>query len=321
MRIIPGVLVAVVFLAGQDTKPIIGEQHYRVYRGDGRPATFDELLNAAGAATVTFLGESHDDPTGHYLEDQVLRRAHRPDLALSFEMFETDVQYVLDEYLAGLISEDHLISSGRAWKNYKSDYRSLVEFAKEHKMPVLAANAPRRYVNRVSRLGAASLSELSVEARRFLPPLPYAKASPEYAERFDRIMEEARKEQEKRAAESGDKQPPRVQDRTKSLEAQSLWDASMAFSIAGFLTRNPGMRVVHLNGSFHTASKLGIADHLVRYRPGTSIMVVTMLSDKSFPEFDTEKMRGQGDFIIVTDPKLPRSFSSDPPPKPSPAKK
>jgi hypothetical protein len=81
----------------------------------------------------------------------------------------------------------------------------------------------------------------------------------------------------------------------------------------------------HARGAFERelpyGEKAGIADHLVRYRPGTSIMVVTMLSDKSFPEFDTEKMRGQGDFVIVTDPKLPRSFSSDPPPKPAPAKK
>ncbi len=69
------------------------------------------------------------------------------------EMFERDVQIVLDEYLKNYISESHFISSSRAWGNYKTDYRPLVEFAKQNKIDVVAANAPRRYVNMVSRLG------------------------------------------------------------------------------------------------------------------------------------------------------------------------
>jgi hypothetical protein len=44
-------------------------------------------------------------------------------------------------------------------------------------MPVVAANAPRRYVNRVSRLGASSVADIGPEGRRFLPPMPYAEAS------------------------------------------------------------------------------------------------------------------------------------------------
>ena len=268
------------------------------------------MVNASLASTVTFLGESHDDATAHYLQEQILRRTYRPDLALSLEMFETDIQYVLDEYLAGLITEDHLISSGRAWKNYKTDYRPLVEFAKEHKMPVLAANTPRRYVNRVSRLGTAALLDLGAGARRFLPPLPCAKASPEYEEKFKQVMEESRKEEEKRIKETGKTASPALtMDLAKGLEAQNLWDAGMAYSIANFLTRNPGMRVLHCTGSFHIAAKLGAVEHLARYRPGVSMLVVTMMSDKSFPEFDIDKMKGQGDFVIVTDPNIPRSYS------------
>jgi uncharacterized iron-regulated protein len=233
------------------------------------------------------------------------------------------VQYALDEYLAGLITEDHLTASGRAWKNYKSDYRALIEFAKERKMPVIAANPPRRYVNRVSRLGAATLQDLSAEARRFLPPLPYAGATPEYAQKFHRVMEEARKEQEKKDAKGGDgkAEAPRRLDPEKGLQAQSLWDAGMAFSIAEFLTRNPGMRVLHCNGSFHSAQKLGIPDHLVRYRPAATMLVITVLPEKSFPNFDAGKMRGHGGFVIVTDPALPRSYSSEPPKPPTPAAK
>jgi uncharacterized iron-regulated protein len=229
------------------------------------------------------------------------------DLALSLEMFERDVQYVLDEYLAGLILESHLISSGRAWKNYASDYRRMIEFAKEKKIPVVAANAPRRYVNLVSRLGVEALSQVGTEGRRFLPPLPYARPSEEYAERFRRVMEEHR--------ENG--RPPSPETIARGLEAQGLWDAAMAYSIADFLTRNPGKRIVHVNGSFHTAAKLGTVEHLLRYRPATDVMVVTILPDSSFPAFNAKTMRNQGAFVIVTDPSLPRTMETANPTRPS----
>src|SRR5262249_50739036 len=150
-----------------------------------------------------------------------------------------DVQYVLDEYLADLITEPNLIASGRAWKNYESDYRPLVEFAKEKRMPVIAANAPRRYVDRVGRLGAVSLDQIEPEGRRFLPPLPYAKASEAYAARFAGAMR----------GHQGNGGSPSSGSAERTLEAQSLWDASMAYSISEFLTAHPGSRILHVNGS------------------------------------------------------------------------
>jgi uncharacterized iron-regulated protein len=238
----------------------------------------------------------------HHLEREILKGVQRPGLALSLEMFDRDVQIVLDEYLAGDITEEHLLKSGRAWNNYQSDYRPLIELAKEQKMPVLAANAPRRYVNRVSRLGAASLLELSAEAKRQLPPLPYADASPEYKVKFVQEMESHQRDE--------DEPSRQARDYTKALEAQSLWDAGMAYSIAEYLLRNPGSNVLHVNGSFHSAQHLGIPDHLDRYAPRTSTLVITMISAASFPNFEADTMRGQGDFVIVTDPALPRSSKS-----------
>ena len=81
----------------------------------------------------------------------------RRSVALSLEMFERDVQHILDEYLQDLITESQFKSSARPWEHYDADYRAMVEMAKAVGVPVLAANAPRRYVNRVSRLGPAGL--------------------------------------------------------------------------------------------------------------------------------------------------------------------
>jgi uncharacterized iron-regulated protein len=293
--------LAAVLLVQDPRPPAIGEQHYRIYRGGGSASTLDQLVAESRAAAVTFLGESHDDPVAHYLEEQILRRTWDSEAALSLEMFERDVQYVLDEYLAGFITENHLVASGRAWKNYASDYRPLIEFAKEKKMPVVAANAPRRYVQRVNRLGAESLAEIEPEGRRFLPPLPYAEASADYAAKFARVMEEHQEEGK----------PPSPESIARGLEAQSLWDAAMAYSIADFLTKNPGKRVLHVNGSFHTAHRLGIVEHLLRYRPNTPLVVVTILPEASFPAFDAKLMDGAGAFVVVTDPALPRTYRSE----------
>ncbi|HWK55651.1 MAG TPA: ChaN family lipoprotein [Hyphomicrobiales bacterium] len=299
--------------ADGDTPPITAV-NYRLFRGDGTQASWEELIAATKSATVTFLGEQHDDPVAHHLEQSILRDTLTPNLALSLEMFERDAQLPLDEYLAGQITEQHLIASGRAWSNYDPDYRLLIEFARDNHLPVLAANAPRRYVNLVSREGPQALQALSEAARHYLPPLPYADASTPYAEKFYQVMEENRRSSEATNAEDTatpatpeDAQKQAEEDQAKlqrSLQAQSLWDATMAHAIATFLEDNPAGRVLHVNGSFHSAQHLGIPEHLARYRPGASMLVITLVPDKLFPAFDHGALNGLGDFVIVTDPAL-----------------
>src|SRR5690606_8678601 len=131
-----------------------------------------------------FLGESHDDAVGHALEARILRATAAPGLALSLEMFETDTQLLLHEYLAGHIDAARLRRDARAWDNYREAYAPLVDFAREQGLAVIAANAPRRYVNLVGRRGAAALQALSPEALAYLPPLPYPPASEAYRDKF-----------------------------------------------------------------------------------------------------------------------------------------
>ncbi|WP_051670282.1 ChaN family lipoprotein [Bryobacter aggregatus] len=269
---------------------------FHVYRSGGETASLEAIVSEARHYDVIFLGEIHTDPVAHYLEKRLFEGIADEKTTLSLEMFETDTQPVVDEYLQGLIPEEHLMASGRAWKNYKTDYRDLIEYAKLKKLPVLAANAPRRYLNRVSRLGRESLNDLSAQARSYLPPLPYAEPSADYAAKFIRVMEESRKQ----AADSKSPVPAGEMNIPRALAAQALWDAGMSFSIAQHLTRQPERRVVHVNGSFHTEQHLGTVEHLKRYRPGVRVMVVTMAPSKHFPNFDAESMKGKGDFVIVT---------------------
>lgn len=269
--------------------------HYRVYDSKGNPATLLQLIDELEKYDVIFLGEMHDDSVGHALQFEIFKSAIEKysinrKITLSMEMFERDVQMVVNEYLAGLITEKKFMDDSRPWGNYKTDYRPLVELAKEKKYPVIAANAPRRYVNMVSRGGRATLNGLSKEAKEFLPPLPYAKASEAYSKKFKSLMGGA---------------PEAQMGLDNILDSQSLWDAGMAYNVSQAMVKT-GM-LVHLNGAFHTENRLGTVEHLLKYKPKAKILVVTMRYENEFKTFDKDKHTAIGDFVILTDAKQPRS--------------
>jgi uncharacterized iron-regulated protein len=198
-------------------------------------------------------------------------------------MFERDVQYVVDEYLAGLITEDHFLRSARPWDNYEEHYRPMVEFARVHGLPVVAANAPRRYVNRASRLGRDSLQALGPTARRYLPPLPYPEPSSAYQEEWDAIMGDA------------------AQHMSSTLiDAQTLWDAAMGEAIAAVLDAEPDALVLHMAGGFHVENGTGTPEALAHYRPGTRALLVAARPAEDPTVFDPEAHGGLGDFVILT---------------------
>ncbi len=277
----------------------ITDANYRVYDAKGNTATLEQIIKVAGKSDVVSLGENHDDATAHFLQAEIFKRifenyGKQKTIALSMEMFERDVQTVLDEYLKDIITEKKFLDDSRPWNNYKTDYRSLVEFAKQNKLNVVAANAPRRYVNVVSRNGRAALASLSPEARKWLAPLPYPAPSEAYAKKFNALMGNM----------SGGNHGV-----SKILDSQTLWDATMAFSISDYLRKNKNALVVHLNGNFHTENRLGTAEQFLKLAPDRKILVVTMRSEDDFTIFDKAKHTDLGDFVILTDAKVPRSFN------------
>lgn len=280
--------------AATNAQTPLSDANFRAYDKQGNPAKIEQIVDELNNADVIFLGEQHDDPTAHAFQMEIFRRAFEKygkerRVILSMEMFERDVQLVVDEYLQDLINEANFISASRAWGNYKTDYKPLVEFAKANKLPIIAANAPRRYVNIVSRKGREALNALSPQAKSWLAPLPYAAASEAYSKKFGALMSGA-----------GMHSP-------NLLDSQSLWDATMADSVAKSLNENKRALVVHLNGGFHTENRLGTVEHLLKYNPKARVLVVTMKSAENFPNFDRSKDENAGDFVILTDPKLPRS--------------
>jgi uncharacterized iron-regulated protein len=245
-------------------------------------------------ADVLFFGEEHNDSTCHVLELTLLTKltAKYPGkTALSMEMFETDCQDVLNEYLEGLIREKNFVTEARAWHNYK-DYRPLIELAKAQQIPVIAANAPARYVNMVNRMGLTGLEKLNKTAKACLPPLPIDTATGAYYEKFLQIMGG-------HAGNMGGMQ---------MYQAQNLWDATMGWSIARFDKKHRDYKILQLNGGFHSEEKLGAAAQIKKYSSKTKILNISCFSDEQFDNPDWAKFSKNNDYIILTDPKLPKTY-------------
>lgn len=310
--------------ASLDSSYVAGE--FRVYTGAGEPASLDDVVWAMQLHEVVFVGEVHDDPTGHMLELELLERVDSllaseasdgggdgRSVTLSVEFLQRDVQHVLDEYLAGLITERAFLDDIRPWPRYESDYRGLIEFARQRGIRVIASNAPRRYVSLVTRLGLGRLDDLSPEALLWLPPLPYPEASTEYRDQWvSAIMEVI--DLERDPCGRGDSDGSDPQDSTahhpgpshhgdmgNQFDAQLLWDATMAYWIGEHLLEEPEDLVVHIAGSFHVERGTGTPEFLEEYRPGTSTMTVVIRPVSNIDEFEPAPGGQWGDFVIQTE--------------------
>lgn len=127
---------------------------------------------ALGAADVVVLGEAHDTPAVHAVHHELLQALleRRGNLVIAMEMFDRDVQTVLLQYLAGMIDEAVFLKQARPWPNYARDYRPVVEFARQHGLLVLAANAPKELVHRVAMQGIGSIAGEPNVARETTAP-------------------------------------------------------------------------------------------------------------------------------------------------------
>jgi len=269
-------------------------RHYKVYDTKNQKViSIDDIINNLENAGVLFFGEEHNDSTCHVLELTLLTKLvtkYPGKTALSMEMFETDCQNVMNEYLEGLIREKNFVTEARAWHNYK-DYRPLIEWAKSKQVPVIAANAPARYVNMVNRMGLTALEKLNKTGKAWLPPLPIDTATGAYYEKFIQTMGG-------HASMNG----------MQLYQAQNLWDATMGWSIAQFVKKHRDYKILQINGGFHSEEKLGAAAQLTKYLPKTKIVNIACFSDEQFDNPDWSKFSKNNDYIILTDPKLAKTY-------------
>jgi uncharacterized iron-regulated protein len=186
-----------------------------------------------------------------------MAQRHPGQLSLGMEMFNTGQQEVLDQWTAGTLSEKEFLKKSSWFNNWRMDYayyRDILNYAREHQIPVIGLNATRELVKQVGRNSFDSLDE---ETRAQLPE-------------FD--MEDPYQLAMAKAIYAGHSSGKAMFD--GFLRIQTLWDESMAESVVRVMQEEgPEHRMVVMAGGNHVRYGFGIPRRVYRRLP-TSYMLV-----------------------------------------------
>jgi uncharacterized iron-regulated protein len=257
------------------------EHEIRIFDARGRERSLASMLDELAEREVVLLGETHLDDVTHRVEHAVLEGlARRRDdrVTLSMEMFERDVQPVLDRYLAGEIDEATLLAEARPWGNYRPDYRPLVETARERGLSVIAANTPRMALRQAAG-GAEGYAKARREHPEWLPEQVFP-ASDAYWARVDRAIR--------------GHGPPSGGDRTYAV--QNLWDNTMADAIVGAVKAHPDRVVLHVVGAFHIEQHDGTVAQIRRRAPKLDLATLTLIPTDDLARAEPAPQRA--DFVV-----------------------
>lgn len=272
------VLIAIVAIVKAQDKPA-----YQLYNQKGKIAKYDKMIDDLVNADMVFFGEYHTNPISHWLQIEMAKSFYelkKENLFFGAEMFENGNQLVLNEYLAGFYDEKKMIPEmTQMWGNYKTDYRPLVEFAKENNLRFVASNIPRRYASMINKKGMDALKELSPDARAMIGPLE---------EYFDATV----------YADMKDKMAGHIPPNMLNIQmAQASKDATMAhFSVLNF---NKGNLYFHLDGSYHSDNGRGIIWWVNKIQPGLTIKSITTVLVSEWEEMTDEEKESIANYTIV----------------------
>lgn len=268
----------------------IDKPAYQIFDKKGKIVDYQEMIKKATKANVILFGEQHDNPIAHWLELEFTKdlfKAQKGEIILGAEMFETDNQLLLNEYLSGQIRENNFEKEAKLWPNYKTDYKPLINFAKENNTGFVATNIPRRYASMVFYKGLNSLDALSDDAKKLLPPLPIHvnMELPTYKALLD-------------MDEDG-------HDDINFPHAQMVKDASMGYFISNAIPESGTF--IHYNGAYHSDHFEGISWHIQQYAPDTKIMTISTVTQENISVLEKENME-KADFIICIPESMTRTY-------------
>jgi uncharacterized iron-regulated protein len=253
---------------------------YQVYTSKGKSVSFDKLIKESEEKSYIFFGEYHNNPIAHWLQFELTRNLflkHKKNLILGAEMFESDNQYIIDEYLNGHISEKNFQDEVRLWPNYNTDYKPLVEFAKQNNLAFIATNIPRRYANMVYKKGIASLEPLSSIAKSYIVPLEKFQ--------FDSTVACYKNLMGGMGGHGG----------INMATSQAIKDATMAH----FILKNVKLNTVflHVNGAYHSDNQQGIIHYLKAHVELENILTISIVEQEDVAKLE-DSNHGIADFII-----------------------
>lgn len=261
---------------------------FRLYKGK-KEISAEKMMKSLEEADVVFFGELHNNAVCHFLEMEVLKHLHKSHgekLVVGCEMFESDDQLAVDEYLSGVTNDGKFEDNARMWPNYKTDYKAMLQYAKKEKIPFIATNVPRRYASLVFQKGFEGLNDLNTEAKSYIAPLPILYDTSVAC--YNKLLH----------ANMGGHSSPNMP------KAQALKDATMAHFILKNLKE--GQKFYHFNGSYHSDNHEGIVWYLKQAKPDLKVLVIstTEQADLSKPDSADQK---KADYLLLVNENFPKT--------------
>ena len=265
---------------------------YNLFDANGKTAKYKSLLKDATEADIVFFGELHNNPISHWLQYELTADIYietNGNIVLGAEMFEADNALILNEYLAGTIRTKDFEKEARLWSNYTTDYKPLIEFAKDSSIAFIATNIPRRYASLVHSKGFEGIEQLSEEAQAFIAPTPIT---------YDPEVECYKAMLEMSGMGGG-----HVNENFP--KAQAVKDATMAY----FIMENweQGQTFIHYNGTYHSDNFEGIVWHLKMGNPDLKILTIATVEQGELDKLDEESV-GIADYILCVDANMTKTY-------------
>ena len=262
---------------------------YKIYNSKGKEVNYGKMLKGVKASDILLFGELHDNAISHWMEIELTMALDKErELTLGSEVFERDNQEALDLYLIDSVDADGLDSLARLWRNYPTDYRPLVDYAKENEIKFVGTNIPRRFAQLVHKNDFEALDTLSEEEKSWMAPLPikFDSLLPSYQEILEMMGEHGS---------------------MNIVKAQAMKDATMAH----FILQNyeDGKLFIHFNGAFHSDKYEGILWYLKDDRPELRYSTISTVEQNNISKLDEENI-GLADFIICVDADVTKTYRS-----------
>lgn len=284
MRIIKLILFVIVVKTSVFTQ----DKHaYILYNSTGKKTNFNKLCEVAKKSDYILFGEYHDNPIVHWLQYDLTENLVSKNLVLGFEMFESDQQAILDGYLSGKLTEKQFKDSCRLWPNYDTDYKPLVDLAKQKGIPCVASNVKRKYASLLFKKGRAALDTLPEMDKKLFAPIDF---------KIDSTLSQYREVRKMGGHEMGG----------NMMEAQAFKDATMAMHIVKYLTSN--FQIIHYNGAFHSDYYQGILWYVKQTEVGKrkKFLTISTVSQTDVSKLEKEHL-GKADFIICVPETMTRT--------------
>ena len=240
---------------------------------------FRDMVNDALSHRVIYIGEQHTMFSNHAMQLNIIKALYEkyPKIAVGMEMFQRSKQEVIDRYLKGEIDEKRFLKESeyyKAWKYNYHLYRPIIQFCREKGIPIIALNADRDIVRKVSQKGIESLSK--EEIKKLPEDMDFVNFG--YIEYLKDIFAEHGSSVTKKKKFSS------------FLQSQIIWDETMAQTASEYITKNPDRKLIILAGGGHIRYRYGIPSRVER-RTGERGLTILM---------DDQLKKGISDYMIYT---------------------